>query len=80
MTWDEDTDELVTEIGTYQVEWHACLGGYEAVLYNSDDEPEWVSEVIKSNPFTDDGTPFCDTKAVMKCREYAMDHYARRKP
>ena len=80
MKWNEDTDELVTDIGTYQVEWHACLGGYEAVLYNSDDEPEWVSEVVPSDPDQDDGTPFCDTEAVMKCREYAIAHYERSSP
>jgi hypothetical protein len=79
MTWDEDTDTLSTEYGEYQVEWNTEVMGYEAVLYDENDVI-WHSEAVPSDPKKDDGTQFCDTKAVMKCREYAMDHYARRKP
>jgi len=79
MTWDEDTDTLATEYGEYQVEWNAEVMGYEAVLYDENDVI-WHSEAAPSDPNYDDGTPFFDTEAVMKCRQYAMDHYQRRKP
>jgi hypothetical protein len=75
--WNDHTDTLLTEFGEYQVEWNAMTGGYKAVLYDSGDTPIWHSVRVQSDPNGHDGTRFSDYDAIMKCRQYAMEHYDR---
>jgi hypothetical protein len=75
MKWNEDTDELVTEYGTYQVEYYYGVRGYRAVLYDENYELIWHSESMPSglNNYVD------NPDLIKKCREYAIKHYTMMK-
>jgi hypothetical protein len=73
LIWQDDTEMSPTEFGDYMIEWNDETDGYEAVLWDENDEVIWHSEPINVSIHLQ-----VDYKAIAKCRRLAQKDYEQR--